>query len=63
LLLFSDFGLEWRATFTPPWPGPKSATALFFVSPSYPAREEYDSILLDDGTRCFFDRVTPTLAE
>jgi hypothetical protein len=61
LLLFSDTGIDWHAVFAAPCPGLASATALSFVSPSGAPGSEYDSILLDDGTRCYFDRVIPTI--
>jgi hypothetical protein len=63
LLLFADDGMDWRAEFVPPCPGLTAVTALSFVSPAMPLRDEYDSILLDDGTRCYFDRVVPTIAD
>jgi len=58
LLLFSDDGLGWRATFASACPGLKAATAISFVAPMTSADSQYDSILLDDGTRCYFDRVS-----
>lgn len=61
LLLFGSNGLGWRATFAQPCPGLESATAVSFVTPAGGSLEDYDSILLDDGTRCYFDRVVPTL--
>jgi len=63
LLLFDSGGLGWRATFAEPCPGLESATAISFVTPATGSLEDYDSILLDDGTRCYFDRVVPTLLE
>ena len=62
LLLFDGDGMDWRATFAQPCPGLDSATAISFVTPPVGSLEYYDSILLDDGTRCYFDRVVPTLA-
>jgi hypothetical protein len=61
LLLFDDGGIGWRATFSANCPGLESATAISFVTPAAGGLEEYDSILLDDGTRCYFDRVVPAL--
>jgi hypothetical protein len=58
LLLFSDDGLGWRATFASACPGLKSASAISFVAPVTSGEPEYDSILLDDGTRCYFDQVS-----
>lgn len=63
LLLFSDDGLGWRATFASTCPGLTSATAISFVAPLTGETTEYDSILLDDGTRCYFDRVSVVAAE
>jgi len=63
LLLFGDDGIGWRVTFSPACPGLKSATAISFVSPADDRRGHYDSILLDDGTRCYFDSVIPAVAE
>lgn len=59
LLLYGDGGIGWRATFAAPCPGLKSATAISFVTPATGGMNDYDSILLDDGTRCYFDRVVP----
>ena len=61
LLLFDSAGLAFRATFRQPCRGLESATAISFMSG--PTLDEYDSILLDDGTRCFFDKVVPTRVE
>jgi len=62
LLLFDDYGIRWRVSFSPACPGLKSATAISFVTPADGGLDEYDSIMLDDGTRCYFDRVIPTAA-
>lgn len=61
LLLFDDGGLGWRATFSTDCPGLQGAKAISFVTPAIGGMDEYDSILLDDGTRCYFDRVVPSL--
>ncbi len=63
LLLFDNNRMRWRATFTRPCPGLESATVISFVTPAAGGLEEYDSILLEDGTRCYFDRVVPTLLD
>ena len=60
LLLFSAGEMGWRATFAAPCSGLESATAISFVTPAVGSMDDYDSILLDDGTRCYFDRVVPT---
>ncbi len=31
-----------------------------FVTPVVDGTDEYDSILLEDGTRCYFNSVTPS---
>jgi hypothetical protein len=59
LLLFNDDGVAWRISFSPSCPGLKSATAISFVTPVVDGTDEYDSILLEDGTRCYFSSVTP----
>ena len=60
LLLFDDYGIRWRVSFSPACPGLKSATTISFVTPADGGLDEYGSIMLDDGTRCYFDRVIPT---
>lgn len=60
LLLFNDDGVAWRISFSPNCPGLKSATAISFVTPVVDGTDEYDSILLEDGTRCYFNSVTPS---
>lgn len=61
LLLFDDGGLAWRVSFSPACPKLGAATAISFVMPSGDNIGQYDSVLLEDGTRCFFDSVTPGL--
>jgi hypothetical protein len=63
LLLFSDDGLGWRVSFSPACPGLNSATALSFVAPVTRDDSQYDSVLLDNGTRCYFDHVSLMAAE
>ena len=63
LLLFDSNDVGWRVTFAQPCTGLESAKAISFVTPAGGSLEDYDSILLDDGTRCYFDRVVPTLVE
>ena len=62
LLLFGDSGIGWRVTFSPACPGLQSATAISFVMPADDRWGQYDSIMLDDGTRCYFNSVIPTVA-
>jgi hypothetical protein len=62
LLLFDDQGIGWRVSFSPACPGLESATAISFVTPADDELGQYDSIMLDDGTRCYFDRVIPAVA-
>jgi hypothetical protein len=59
LLLFDDGATGWRVTFAGTCPGLASASAVSFVTSSRGDMNAYDSILLDDGTRCYFDRVVP----
>jgi len=62
LLLFTAGRETWRVTFSPPCPGLESATALSFVMKSAQGTVgQYDSILLDDGQRCYFASVVPGL--
>lgn len=63
LLLFDDNELRWRATFAEPCPGLGAAKAISFVTPTSGSLEDFDSIMLDDGTRCYFDRVVPSAVE
>ena len=59
LLLFRNGDIGWRVSFAPPCPGLGSATSLSFVMTSGEGTGQYDSILLEDGVRCYFARVTP----
>ncbi len=62
LLLFSsDEASGFRVYFAEPCTGLARATALSFVSQPGGGPERYDSILLEDGTRCYFDRVVPSV--
>ena len=62
LLLFSkDEASGYRVTFSPECPGLSDAKALSFVTVFDSGIESYDSILLDDGTRCYFNRVAPAV--
>jgi hypothetical protein len=64
LLLFSDAGAGWRVSFSPACPGLESATAISFVMTTDKGDlGQYDSILLDDGTRCYFDRAIPNAVQ
>jgi hypothetical protein len=64
LFLFEDGNYGWRVTFRPAvCPGLSSATALSFVTPGADPSEGYDSIMLDDGTRCYFESVTSRFAK
>jgi hypothetical protein len=64
LLLFSeDESSGYRVTFSPACPGLSKATALSFVTAFESGVESYNSILLDNGTRCFFNRVVPTVID
>jgi hypothetical protein len=60
LLLFDGDRVGWRISFSPACPGLESATAISFVMTADGGiLGQYDSILLDDGTRCYFERVIP----
>ena len=62
LLLFAeDKAHGFRVTFSPPCPGLADATALSFVTSFETSAQSFDSILLDDGTQCYFERVVPTV--
>ncbi len=62
LLLFAEDETHgYRVTFSPACHGLADATALSFVSVFDTDVESYNSILLDDGTRCYFSRVVPTI--
>lgn len=64
LLLFSDAGLRWRVLFSSACPGLESATAISFVMAARDGNvDQYDSILLDDGTRCYFDKAIPSVVQ
>jgi hypothetical protein len=63
LLLFDTDGTGWRVTFMEPCRGLRSATAVSFVTAPSGGMDMYASILLDDGTRCYFDRVIPSIVD
>jgi len=60
LLLFGNGYPGWRVSFSPSCPGLESATSLSFVMTSGDGMGQYDSILLEDGTRCYFTSVIPS---
>lgn len=62
LLLLDNGNSRWRVSFLQSCAGLQSATAISFVTSPAGNLESYDSILLDDGTRCYFDRVIPAVA-
>jgi hypothetical protein len=58
LLLFDADRVRWRISFSPACPGLEAVTAISFVmSADGGSLGQYDSILLDDGTRCYFEKV------
>lgn len=60
LLLFRDGMLSWKVGFAPACPGLGSATSLSFVMRSVErGTDQYDSVLLESGQRCYFTSVTP----
>ncbi len=63
LFLFNGDGIGWRATFDQPCAGLRDAKSISFVTPSYGSLEEYDSIMLEDGKRCYFERVVPAYSD
>ena len=65
LLLFTeDDSTGFRVTFAGGCTGLAKVKTLSFVSASSAGGiDHYDSILLDDGTRCYFDRVYPTILD
>jgi hypothetical protein len=58
-LLFDDDRAVWRISFSPTCPGLNSASVISFVVPMVDRSDQYDSILLEDGTRCYFADVIP----
>lgn len=61
LLLFDDDGVGWRVTFSKACPGLENAKALSFVTAADDVdMQQYDSILLEDGIRCYFDKAIPS---
>jgi hypothetical protein len=52
-------GMVLEVTLSEPCPGLKESTEVLFVTPDTGATNVYNSILLDDGTRCYFERVVP----
>ena len=62
LVLFESDRVVWRISFSPGCPGLESATAISFVTPMDDRSDQYDSILLADGTRCYFAEVIPGAA-
>lgn len=64
LLLFANGAMSWKIDFSPPCPGLADAKALSFVMRTdSSAAGQYDSILLEDGRRCFFTSVIPGYAK
>lgn len=62
LLLFSeDESRGFRVTFSPPCPGLSSAEALSFITAPGTDVGRYDSILLENGVRCYFAEIVPTV--
>lgn len=59
LYLLKDGVIVWRISFATPCPGLKAATSISFVTPTKDGFDTYDSVLLEDGTRCYFDLAVP----
>jgi len=58
-LVTGEDGLVLEVTLTEPCPGLTETAEVLFVTPDSGATNVYNSILLDDGTRCYFERVVP----
>lgn len=58
-LVTGEDGLVLEVTLAEPCPGLTETEEVLFVTPENGATNVYDSILLDDGTRCYFERVVP----
>ncbi|WP_405243252.1 hypothetical protein [Lentisalinibacter salinarum] len=58
-LVTGEDGLVLETTLTAPCPGLTETADVLFVTPDTGATNVYNSILLDDGTRCYFERVVP----
>ncbi len=58
-LVTGEDGLVQVVTLDKPCPGLKSAETVLFVTSTTGSTNVYDSILLDDGTRCYFSAVSP----
>ena len=56
---YIDGSVRWKVRFSPPCSGLGESTAISFMTAITGAAREYDSILLDSGTRYVFDRVIP----
>ncbi len=59
LLLFDDGDVVGRISFLPACPRLSSAASISFVTPADNGLDNYDSILLVGGTRCYFHQVVP----
>ena len=59
LVLLGEDGGGWRVLIAPPCAGLSSARAINFVTPAEGSPGHYDSILLEDGRRCYFEQVAP----
>lgn len=60
IFLDQDNGSGWRLSFVPPCAGLSRARGITFMSSVDGPVDEYDSVMLDDGSRCYFDSVSPT---
>lgn len=63
LILFDDDSISWSVSFSPACPGLQDATAISFVMTTNDTGHpgQYDSILLDNGTRYYFTKVVPNV--
>ncbi len=60
IFLDQDDGIGWRLSFAPPCAGVSQARGITFMTSVDGPVDEYDSVMLDDGSRCYFDSVAPT---
>ncbi|WP_405227087.1 hypothetical protein [Lentisalinibacter sediminis] len=58
-LVTGEDGLVLEVTLAEPCRGLTETGEVLFVTPDSGATNVYNSILLDDGTRCYFERVVP----
>lgn len=60
IYLDQDDGRGWCLSFSTPCAGLSQARGITFVTAGDGPVDEYDSVMLEDGSRCYFDSVAPT---